>query len=771
MQKISHKISMKRLKNLLWKHHTTDKEKKSAHKAKKEKLAALSEHPEYGEFLVNVPLLSSLDASQRGKLGSLMEQKSYAAGSNVITQGEDGTAFYVLRQGEAVVVHTDSAGVEDIVAHLGPGDYFGEQALINKCVRNASIRCTTEAKCLVLTGADFAAHFNRNVLNVQFTKRRAVRAGKLRVRGEADTMSATRVEATDSNIALLHAALHRTTLLADLDVADVEQLLPSMWVKNVASGTELIKQGDEGECFYIIQQGTFNVLVSSHLEDEPEKVGDLGPGMIFGELAVVYHHPRNASVVATSDSIVWVADRHTYRKLLVNSSNSRMTKHLAILKRIPMLDVLTQDERETMAEALVDCEFEDEQILIAEESEADALYIISVGTVEVTVDGQVVADLGPGDFVGEQALLSGTTSESTCTAKGHVECLTISQEGFTELLGPFEELMGETITVECPEEELYVPPKVALSELEVVGNLGEGAYGLVQMVRHRVTGQTFAMKRFSKQRLFEAEELDQVINERDIMAKLHHPMLVNLVGAYKDADHVYLLIDLCQGGDLYGLLRVLSHFPEPAAAFYAAHIVLVFEHIHSKGVIHRDLKPENVLVDRDGYIKLVDFGLAKVISARSFTMCGTPCYLSPEMLKGSGHGKGVDWWTLGILIYELLAGYTPYEDNDQATTCRKILAGNLVFPSNFSKEAVDLITRLLEPKPSKRLGCLKGGASLIKRHRFFAKVDWSKLLAKTMKPPVMPVIKGDTDLGNFFNEGLDDEVIPFTGDDEYFAEF
>ncbi len=225
---------------------------------------------------------------------------------------------------------------------------------------------------------------------------------------------------------------------------------------------------------------------------------------------------------------------------------------------------------------------------------------------------------------------------------------------------------------------------------------------------------------------------------------------------------VYFLLDVCLGGELFTILRSRRYFDEPTSKFYTAcvgklHpspfsslkpfikskkiIVEAFAYMHKLDIIYRDLKPENLVLDTQGYLKVTDFGFAKEVPDKTFTLCGTPDYLAPEIVTGQGHGRAVDWWTLGVLIYEMLASFPPFFDDEPIETYRKIIRGRVKFPRYFSNEARDLIRGLLRNKPTKRLGILKGGAENIRRHGWFVNFSWKKLGDGLLKAPIVNKVK------------------------------
>jgi len=290
--------------------------------------------------------------------------------------------------------------------------------------------------------------------------------------------------------------------------------------------------------------------------------------------------------------------------------------------------------------------------------------------------------------------------------------------------------------------------------------LGTGAFGRVRFVTYKQSGKFYALKTLKKAAIIKMKQVDHIMSEKSILVKLKHPFIVNMYGSFHDQRYIYMLLEYIVGGEFFTHLRKAGRFENDQACFYASQIASIFEYCHSLNIVYRDLKPENILINKDGYVKLTDFGFAKVIEHRTYTLCGTPEYIAPEVLLNKGHGKPVDWWTLGILIYEMIVGYAPFVDEDPMGIYQKILSGKIVFPKIFDKNAKGLVKRLLTADLGKRYGNLKNGVDDIKQHKWFKDINWTELLEKKVTANFKPTVKSESDTSNFDDYPDSDEMPP-----------
>ncbi|OGE57415.1 hypothetical protein PENARI_c002G03954 [Penicillium arizonense] len=331
------------------------------------------------------------------------------------------------------------------------------------------------------------------------------------------------------------------------------------------------------------------------------------------------------------------------------------------------------------------------------------------------------------------------------------------------------------ITERHDEKQLCISSRtLRVSDFVLVKTLGTGTFARVWLTRlkdQKDKNKVYALKILRKADVIKLKQVEHVRNERKALAAvLDYPFITNLVASFSDEKSLYMLVwlnlehdlenfrmltqfklDYCPGGEIFSYLRRQRRFSEETSRFYAAEITMTIEFLHDiHGIAYRDLKPENILLDADGHIKLVDFGFAKQVDNReTYTLCGTPEYLAPEVIHNSGHGLAVDWWALGILIYEFLIGQPPFWDSNPLRIYEQIVEGRLRFPANMPPAAQNIITLLCKTNPSERLGHISGGSTRVKSHPFFQDVIWDDLFYRRVKGPIIPRLSHPADTGNF----------------------
>ena len=289
--------------------------------------------------------------------------------------------------------------------------------------------------------------------------------------------------------------------------------------------------------------------------------------------------------------------------------------------------------------------------------------------------------------------------------------------------------------------------KYGLKDFQILRTLGTGSFGRVHLIRSNHNGRFYALKVLKKQTIVKLKQVEHTNDERRMLSVVSHPFIIRMWGTFQDSKQIFMVMDYIEGGEIFTLLRKSKRFPNPVAKFYAAEICLALEYLHSLNIIYRDLKPENILLDKNGHVKLTDFGFAKFVPDVTYTLCGTPDYIAPEVVSTKPYNKSVDWWSFGILIYEMLAGHTPFYDSNTLKTYEKILSAPLKFPAFFHEDAKDILTKLINRDLTKRLGNLQDGSEDVKNHPWFSEVIWDKVLARYIETPYEPPIhqgQGDT---------------------------
>jgi len=731
-------------------------------------------------FINKVVLFQKLPRDQHPIVAAAVETKKFSPGQVIIRQGDSGNEFFLIFEGSATVqVSPPDGGVPTTVATLKTSDYFGENALLRDEPRTATIIAESEVSTFSLTRSKFQAMGLHTKL--QFSRRRAV-GGGAPICNIATQKGDTK---NDCDRELISKALRNNanlTAVVTLDDSRVNALVEVAWKETVQAGKELIVEGStDADYFYIIQDGCFEVFVSDRQTGGPTSaervttrgeskfVSVLSKGDSFGELALLYFSPRAATVTSKVDSSVWVIDRNNFKKILMQASEDKIAEYKNHLCRVDLLSPLLEEERSTIARALTEIHYIKNETIIRQGEQGNTFYILFDGELSVSKDGQELTrvsasiDDGTAEAFGEKALLNAEARAATITVTSEsASCLALDRETFNFLIGPLETLQSTSsnravrksgnMTAMMQAQAHVLRRKIGRLDLDKVGLLGCGGFGVVELVEHKDTKETFALKALSKGHVVNTSMQQSVMNEKNIMLMSDSEFVVKLYATYNTAQSLLFLLEVALGGELYATYNNKGFYgSEKHARYYLAGVIFAFEHLHDRFVIYRDLKPENVLLNSKGHPKLTDMGLAKFVVGKTFTTCGTPDYFAPEVISTCGHTSAVDWWTLGIFLFELMTGHPPFESPSPMQIYAKVMKGigKVSFPPRCSGPIADLVKSLLKRDPADRLPMKPGKVQNLRKHKWFATFSWEQMESQTMDAPYKPAVKSMSDLANF----------------------
>lgn len=692
--------------------------------------------------LERIPLLNSLETDDLQKIACSMTECSYDPHEFLMKEGETGTEFFIILSGTCMVM-TEEIGN---IAELQPGDYCGEQALLNDCVRAASIQAKTRVYCVKMQQKAFNSVLG-STSKVQFAKRQAKRVGVM-----ANTQETVRefprksVFKDEATKEWLLKCIKDNILFETMSMEEKTRIVAKMHKNSCAIGESIITEGEEGDEFFVVASGEFEIVIGEN------KVATILKGACCGELALMHDATRAATVRALQSSTVWVVQRSEFRNAIMEIYKTKDAAHIELLRSIEIFQTLLTNELTLISDACTEKNYEKGEIIVNEGDEGDTFYMIESGT---AVYEKKNGDSGTitHQYFGELALVHNGVRRATVRAETPLKTLELTRNDFVVLLGPVEDIFkkrAKKYLSENAKKDQVQPDNVCeLHDLKELGVLGKGAFGFVTLVEDPYSGRVYALKAIRKSLIIEHNQETIILREKNVMKKMRHRRLVNLYTTFKDKYRVYFLLDACLGGELFTILRKKRYFSEKSTKIYAACVIEGFEYMHGKDIIYRDLKPENLVLERNGYLKITDFGFAKHTHGKTFTLCGTPDYLAPEIVTGQGHGKGADWWTLGVFIYELLASVSPFYNSDALMMYRAIVRGKYRTPKYFSEEVEDLVGKLLYRRATKRYGIINGGVDLIKNHAWFQGFDWKACAKNQLEAPHIPNVDSKRDFSNF----------------------
>lgn len=738
-------------------------------------------------FASNVPLLKNLPKADVPLVVKAMKTQLYDVGQVVIEQGTNNDCLYIILRGQAEVVRVED-DVESTLVTLSAGDYFGEQELLHAEEARATVRATGREPMVTFSISHDSFwkmglhdHLHIPKRQAMFDLKRARRKQSIDKDDRLEEVS----EKSSEEREFIAEALRQNAYLPNFCQVNDETIAEIIGVAHrmvVPEGEVLMKQGDLHTArFYMVQSGSFDVRGHGRKGNIQEVVGNwealMGAGASFGELELFYGVPCLATVVAAEASLVWVVLRSDFGDVLAHCLQVRLLQHMESLKNLKVFSGLYQEELKALAEACTETTFCKGEDVMTQGEASDTAFVLVDGEAQVLIDGEerdrrriASSAKGISDIFGEEEILRpGPRLATVRIVSETATLLALDKPTFDLILEPLDQLLldiaekgsqrmgliqsassghigiGGCFDIWSSASAQELKQLIARDELEILGNIGSGGYGSVEIVKHKTTEMTYALKRVPRCNLQDRWDKKQIMNEKAILNMTNSPFIVGLHGTFRDAHQLSLLLELVDGGDLrHAFYRSQLYGREDCAKFYAAGVTLGLAHLHERKILHRDIKPENILLDVRGWPKLTDFGLAKFTVVKTYTMCGTPGYIAPETLMQSGQSEAVDWWALGVLIYEMMAAHTPFEaDGDVLQTFTLIKRGIpriewWNWPPNFGSLLPGFLCRLLQPRPNQRLPMLPGGIENLQKHAWFKSTDWEGYTARMLTPPLIP---------------------------------
>lgn len=710
-------------------------------------------------------LFSQLRDYELDDLIDVMQSQYVGEGETIIEMGAAGDVFYILEEGECeILINDNSLGFIEAPAS------FGDLALMYNCPRAATIVACSDCTLWTLDRVFFrqamvTSSSNQNVQLTQF--------------------------------------LSKIALFETLGVQNINQLARSLTKQSFDDGQYIIKQGDIGEQFYVIHKGYVAVSITDDSGNEQFLPYELGEGEVFGERALIKKEPRKANCVARGPVEVYFLESQDFYSMLgefVETFNK--INEFRIIRAISLFSEISDYRLKDLIRTLKSHRMFHGQRVVCDN---DDIYLVMEGTFETstgltfpTADGvrsigdaeESAADVaGALTASSDEGLLvsfsrdilldlqmksksdTSNSRKSMLDTRRSSSMLNDGKDGSVILTGAGGEEIEKEIKASSMRRKASARARRSscahfqchsLAELDIIQPLGKGTFGSVYLASHKTSGKRMALKCLDKKALVDSGQHHYVKREVIALQNFTHPFLAQYYGILLSAHKVFFLLEFISGGEMWTYIYDDAVNPNKNAwgginlddaTNYAATVILALEHIHGLGYSYRDLKPENLLISENGYLKLVDFGFAKQIpfmnkkdevQFRSFTLCGTPDYMAPELVLTQGHDKSIDYWAYGILIYEFICGRTPFESTNQQRTFEKIVHSqkHLSFPNDFNPHCKSLIRRLLHPNAALRLGALQNGFDDIKRHAFFVmqNTDFDGLMQQTVEMPYVPPV-------------------------------
>ena len=657
-------------------------------------------------FLNNIFLFECLDKISKYNVAQKMKKKEFSSNTKIITQGEQGNTLYIIKEGMV----SCRIGLKEI-RKLSNNEYFGQNAILIDVKRSADIITLQNTICYELSKQDLKEALTNDYIEVIlfcFFKNAVEKNNNLK------------------NI-IIESHLHGV-----FNCFSIQQYTKNEHIYD-PKNKEKLKSLNK-KLVLVIEGSLFKN--QTLFADKYKFIGE----ELFNDIDKTI----TDDIYANPDAITLEADIFDIAKIMKIDLVKDKEKPLNILrainklKKIYLFRNLSDETLESIASGMKKQKFKQNEYIIKEGTEGDSFYLIIKGRVRITVKGNYIRDLDSGGYLGEKALLADNVPRTaSAMALDKVLCYVLSKSEFQVILqdDTTKEYLMKKIALQDTE--------ISLESLHYIKFLGKGKFGSVSLVHNKKN--IYAIKAISRLSVEKEKILAKYfVNERKIMLSLDHPFIVKMVKSMKNQHFCFLLIEFINGINLDQYLSNRENKQNIyETQFYIGSILLMLDYLQKKNIAHRDIKPSNIMIDNNGYLKMIDFGTAKILSSTDYTstIIGTPHYIAPEILQGRGYSLSCDFWSLGICMYEIFYGKYPFGNyaNEVIEIYKDVLKNNFSFPiENTRVSSVNIFIKcLLNKKVNERI-C---SVSTLKKKTFFDKFDFGKLIDLRLKPPFKPAMK------------------------------
>mmetsp|Transcript_29891 Transcript_29891/g.86907 ORF Transcript_29891/g.86907 Transcript_29891/m.86907 type:complete len:936 (+) Transcript_29891:94-2901(+) len=695
------------------------------------------------KFLDSIRLFDGLTNKQKDRVAEVFFTEVFEAGARVTTEGDTSSAIYFVKKGELSICKggTVKASGEFVdgreISRLGPGDCFGERAMLHNDKQEATAVSQGRSECICISvkelreilGSDLAACLERNFVLQGLRKSPIISQFSSSQLHEIVKALAVKDYPPDTKI----EDGHRFVIVVDGQLSCENGGAPMMLHRgNCYEDGALIETGTEAE------RGRVSVSLAVQALDQADgraKLSKIVVGQAGARLAVLTQEGLAKALKELGLSAIGSAEEA-----------SDYTRKMVLAKKVHIFRHLSHEQTNKLVKSFRLQRYRKGAHVIKQGEVGSSFFVIASGEVTVLIGGNKVRTLAKNAYFGERALLFDEPRTATVeVSSSEAELWSVEKSTFSQIVkGNMQQELMHRIRLQ--------DTNLTLKDVRQVRIIGAGAAGVVRLVQHKKTGTRYALKRVYKQN---GKVPEEVARECSLLAENDHPFIMALVKTFETANSVYMLTELITGGELHAAIRQIPTVLSRAQAqFYVGSLAVVLEELCDRNILYRDLKPENVMLDQQGYLKLIDFGIAKKLEegkSKTFTMIGTPHYMAPEVMRGHGYGTEVDLWSLGVMLFEFVCGYLPFADelDDPTEVCTAVLKDPLSFPSRYRDQSgKTMMQGLLCRQPKKRLGTGINGYEDVKNADYFKSDNttpmelFNRIMGRELDPPVIP--QGET---------------------------